>query len=142
MANTMRGATSLTLDPCLLSPSSAADIEFRDTSYPKRFPPAILGEVPPLPPPLPPPTDVLAQRPNARFGIVRYERLGVLVKFGLPRKVKIEEAQALQALRRAFRNDEVPVPELYGWKSINGYNFVYMSIVPGQTLRDTWQDLS
>ena len=128
--------TTFNLDPSLLSHSSTTDIEFRDTSYFKVASPAI-----PVPP-LPPPAAVLAERPHAHSAVVRYEHLGLLVKFGLPHKVRVEEAQALQALRRAFPNNEVPVPELYGWKISHGYNFIYMSIIPGQTLRAAWQHIS
>ena len=140
MASTTRAATPLNFDPRLLSPSPTADIEFRDTRYFNVAAPALLEEIPPLP--LPPTADVLAKCPNAPFGIVTYEHLGVLVKFGRPHKVRVQEAQALQALRRAFPKGEVPVPELYGFKRSGDYSLIYMSIVPGQTLRDMWQDLS
>lgn len=132
----MQHTVGLQFDASLLPDALTDDIEFRDTSYFR----GAAGSIPA--PPLPPPATVLAEHPHAHSGVVRYDTSGVIVKFGLAHKVRIEEAQALQAVRRAFPHNEVPVPELFGWKSSAGYNFIYMSIVPGQTLNSVWTSLS
>ncbi|KAK3698975.1 hypothetical protein LTR37_016666 [Vermiconidia calcicola] len=92
--------------------------------------------------PLPPPEAVLSKRPQDPLGVVHFENLGVVVKYGPPHKVRLEEAQAIQAIRRAFPGNEVPVPELYGWKTYEGRNFIYMSQMPGMTLKEAWANLS
>ena len=78
--------TIFNLDPSLLSHSSTADIEFRDTSYFKVASPTI-----PVPPLLPP-VAILVERLYTHSIVVRYEYLGLLVKFGLLYKVRVEEA--------------------------------------------------
>ena len=131
----MQHTADLQFDASLLPDALTDNVEFRNTSY---F--AVAARSIPVPP-LPPPAAVLAERPHAHSGTVRYEHLGLIIKFGLAHKVRIEEAQALEAVRRAFPHNEVPVPELYGWKSSAGYHFIYMSLVPGQTLNSVWASL-
>lgn len=132
----MQQPADLQFDDSLLPDALTDDVEFRNTSYFR-----VAARSIPVPP-LPPPAAVLAERPHAHSGTVRYEHLGLIVKFGLAHKVRVEEAQALQAVRRASPHNEVPVPELYGWKSSAGYNFIYMSLLPGQTLNSVWASLS
>ncbi|KAK4237713.1 kinase-like domain-containing protein [Achaetomium macrosporum] len=80
-------------------------------------------------------------------GIWNFQELGVLVKFGHPSNVHLEEALALRFINKMFPAEQVPAPEVFGWKSTHepvGFesNFIYMSFLPGQTLRDAWETLS
>ena len=91
---------------------------------------------------LPEPAAVRASRPDQTSGKVAFEDLGVFIKFGQQHKVSIEEAQAMQAIRRALPDSEIPVPELIAWRSIEDINFIYMSYVKGSTLTSSWSDLT
>ncbi|KAI1774792.1 kinase-like protein [Hypoxylon cercidicola] len=73
---------------------------------------------------------------------IKFEHLKLAVKFGRPTSVKLEEAQTMRAIHQAFPNKEVPVPELFGWRVDQGDNFIYMSLVEGSTLRETWELLT
>ena len=48
----------------------------------------------------------------------------------------------MRAVRGAFPNHEVPVPELFGWRQFGGKNFIYMSHIAGKTLREAWPTLT
>ncbi len=52
------------------------------------------------------------------------------------------EAKTLRAIKQAFPANEVPVPELFGWRSVGNKNFIYMSLVPGKTLQEIWASLT
>ncbi|KAK3941223.1 kinase-like domain-containing protein [Diplogelasinospora grovesii] len=98
---------------------------------------------------LPSPQEVLGASgtPSGYDGVWHFQELGVLIKFGHPSRVDLEEALALRFINKMFPADEVPAPEVFGWKSTRdhpGYesNFIYMSFLPGQTLRDAWETLS
>lgn len=70
---------------------------------------------------------------------VIFEDLNLLVKLG--RNVKVSEAQCLWMIKRVL-HDQVPVPEVFGWRvDENGYVFIYMELIRGQTLNDRWDDL-
>ncbi|EME80733.1 uncharacterized protein MYCFIDRAFT_35254 [Pseudocercospora fijiensis CIRAD86] len=56
--------------------------------------------------------------------------------------LKFDEAVTMRAMRQIFRNDEIPVPEIFGWRTYNAHNFVYMSLIHGQTLRKAWPSLT
>jgi hypothetical protein len=70
---------------------------------------------------------------------VRFEHLNLIVKFGP--HVTVAEAQCLWVIKRVLR-DEVPVPEVYGWRVDGGNVFIYMQFVRGETLKDQWDFLS
>jgi len=70
---------------------------------------------------------------------VRFDHLNLLVKFGP--HVTITEAQSLCMIRRIL-GEEVPVPEVYGWRVDGSHVFIYMQLVRGGTLRDRWDTLS
>ncbi|KAK4129880.1 kinase-like protein [Trichocladium antarcticum] len=98
---------------------------------------------------LPSPTDVRArsaiQNPGAqqrtyRIPPVRYEELGLIVKFGRAPRVTVEEGQCLWALRHAL--PEVPVPEVYGWTHDDDQVFIYMELVQGVSLEQRWESLN
>lgn len=76
--------------------------------------------------PLPTPDEVRALCPESHSVSpppVRFEELGLIVKFGP--WVLIDEAQCIWALKKSVQ-DEVPVPELYGWRLDAGQVFLYM----------------
>lgn len=91
---------------------------------------------------LPEPATLRALRPGQHSGNVVFEDLGLFVKFGQDHKVSIEEAQTMQAMRRAFPGNEIPLPELFGWRRRDGINFIYMSLVAGTTLESAWPTLT
>jgi len=70
---------------------------------------------------------------------VRFEHLNLIVKFGP--HVAIAEAQCLWVIKRVLR-DEVPVPEVYGWRVDGRHVFIYMQLVRGETLKERWDSLS
>lgn len=70
---------------------------------------------------------------------VKFEELGLLVKFGS--RVTAAEAQCLWMIRKEFQ-DEVPVPDVYGWRIDGNETFIYMELIRGDTLRDRWDSLS
>lgn len=49
-----------------------------------------------------------------------FKELNLVVKLGSPQDGRLEEALTMQALRKAFRGGEVPVPEIFGCKTHNG----------------------
>jgi hypothetical protein len=98
---------------------------------------------------LPSPTDVRArsdiqdpgkQQRTYRIPPVRYDELGLIVKFGRAPHVAVDEGQCLWALRRAL--PVVPVPEVYGWTHDGGQVFIFMELVPGVTLEQRWGSLN
>lgn len=56
--------------------------------------------------------------------------------------LRLEEAQTMWAVRRLFPDGEVPVPEVFGWRKYDGRVFIYMSLIPGKTLREAWSSLT
>ncbi|KAK8087337.1 phosphotransferase enzyme family protein [Apiospora phragmitis] len=114
---------------------SSAEIDFPDTSF--------FHSPPSCPPQLPAPSTILEQRPDAGSqAVVKYEDLNLVVKFGTPTCVRLEEAQIMRAVRGAFPNNEVPVPKVFGWRQFGGKNFIYVSLVAGKTLREAWPVLT
>ncbi len=87
---------------------------------------------------LPSPTEVLRDHPNLSDGVAIYENLNLVVKFNDSRFLRREEAQALRAIRQAFPEGEVPVPEVFGWRVCRHRTFLYMSLIVGKTLREAW----
>lgn len=73
---------------------------------------------------------------------MKFEHLSLAVKFGDSSYLRLEEAQTMRAIRQVFVNSEVPVPEVFGWRKHGDQNFIYMSLIPGQTLREAWPTLT
>ncbi|ATY66737.1 serine threonine-kinase Sgk2 [Cordyceps militaris] len=71
---------------------------------------------------------------------VRFEELGLLVKFGSEPVVSVAEGQCLWALQHALPS--VPVPEIYGWARDGDLTCLFMELVPGITLENIWSALS
>lgn len=64
-----------------------------------------------------------------------------MVKLGSPQDDQLDEALAMQVLRKAFPGGEVPVPEIFGYKTHNGTQFIYLSLVPGLSFSKAWDEL-
>jgi len=90
---------------------------------------------------LPTLTEVRGYTGNESYGSVALPELGLFVKWGRKHLVRIEEAQSLQAIRRAFPNND-RVPELIAWRSEDDTNYVYMSLVPEVALGSCWSTLT
>jgi hypothetical protein len=99
--------------------------------------------------PLPTLSEVLAtsaaqssseDRQKANPPPVFYESLGLAVKFGRDETVSVSEGQCLWALGRLL--PEVPVPELYGWSTEDGYVLLYMEMVKGVTVEKRWPSMT
>lgn len=94
---------------------------------------------------LPSAADVLqrhAEDSESPHGIAIFEELALVVKFGQPSHVHLDNALTMRALWQAFPNREIPVPEVFGWSSEDNKNFIYMSLVPGKHLYEVWTTLS
>ncbi|TGO64614.1 hypothetical protein BCON_0006g00160 [Botryotinia convoluta] len=88
---------------------------------------------------LPTPAEVLALSGNGQTKPqpppVIFEHLNLLVKFG--RYVTVAEAQCLWIIKKDL-GDEIPVPEIYGWRVDVDYVFIYMDLIRGVTLKHQW----
>lgn len=127
--------SQLLYDASLHSDPPPAALDFRDTRFFHRNADGSSAE-------LPSPATVRAMCPGAHSGNVNFEHLGLFVKFGFDYHVSIEEAQTLQALPRAFPDNEISIPELFGWRREEDINFIYMSLIPGTTLKASWPTLT
>lgn len=93
---------------------------------------------------LPTPTQVKALSKDvhtrAQPTPIKYKDLGLIVKFGP--HVTTTEALNLWMIKKIF-GDDIPVPELFGWRvDDEGYVFIYMELVEGHTLEESWDHLS
>lgn len=70
---------------------------------------------------------------------IQYEDLGLVVKYGAD--VSIGEAQCLWYFNN-YMKDTVPTPELFGWYQDDGKTFIFMELIPGDTLEDVWPSLN
>lgn len=94
-------------------------------------------------PHLPTPAEISQQYPHHREGgVFKLESLKLAVKVGHVSSVKLEEAQAMIAIRRIFPNGEIPIPEVFGWRRQGDTIYIYMSLIPGTTLGQAWPSLT
>jgi len=70
---------------------------------------------------------------------VPFFSMKLLVKYGS--SLSIAEGQCLWAIRKALGQD-IPVPEVYGWRRDGNEVFIYMQLIEGQTLEDIWDKLA
>lgn len=70
---------------------------------------------------------------------IRFPEIGLLVKYG--HGISIAEGQCLWAIQQFLRNN-VPVPEIYGWREDGDETFIYMELIDGDTLQERWTSLS
>ena len=111
-------------------------VDFRDTSFfqcPQGGNPSAGSRQ------LPAPDEVRVKSNGQR--IVKFEQLGLVVKFGLPPVVTLVEARNMQTIRHMFPNNEIPVPEIFGWRVELGQVYIYMSLIPGLTLGKIYPSL-
>ncbi|KAE8350134.1 kinase-like domain-containing protein [Aspergillus coremiiformis] len=73
--------------------------------------------------------------PSIRPPPVIFKNMRLFIKWGSA--VRISEAQCLYTVRR-FLQDNVPVPEVYGWRTDADEKFIYMEYTEGQTLEKIW----
>jgi hypothetical protein len=70
---------------------------------------------------------------------VVFHDLGLLVKFGS--LVTTAEAQSLVLIKTQLK-EQVPVPEVYGWRTESDGVFIYMEYVEGLELHRRWDKFS
>ncbi|KAF2161289.1 hypothetical protein M409DRAFT_28327 [Zasmidium cellare ATCC 36951] len=126
----------LTFDASLRTELAPCAVDFPKTSF-FRF----QGRSPNKPA-LPTTAEVRARAGCDDGGYVAFPDLKLFVKFGRSHNVSLEEAQMLQAVRRAFPNNQIPVPELVAWRAEDEINYIYMSLIPGTTLESCWPELT
>ncbi|KUI57759.1 hypothetical protein VP1G_05064 [Cytospora mali] len=121
----------------LVSPASLSGlaVDFPETSF---FTTASAGG----PRSIPAPSQVLAKHDVKSPYIVVFKELKLVVKYGDSDEVRLEEAIVMRTIRKAFPDGQVPVPEVFGWRVVDGKNFIYMSLMPGVCLGDIWNSLS
>lgn len=78
------------------------------------------------------------QRSGTGGGVAVFAELNLAVKYYHYLPVRLEEAQTMWALRKVFPHNEVPVPEVFGWRKYEGRTFIYMSLVDGESLQEAW----
>ncbi|KAL7917162.1 phosphotransferase enzyme family protein [Trichoderma austrokoningii] len=86
-------------------------------------------------PQLPTPASIIHNHPTIK-------ELNMVVKINHASYLRLEEAQAMCAIRQVFPNGEVPVPEVFGWRRHGNQVFLYMSLIHGPTLREAWPSLT
>jgi hypothetical protein len=126
----------LKCDPRLHPSACPTSVDYRDTSF---FQTPTIGSQPPQ---LPDPSTVLEKLPGVTSGVVTFKDLSLVVKFGTPSELTVDEAQAIRAVGGTFSMDQVPVPELFGWRTQSGKSFIYRGLISGEQLRDSWKDLT
>lgn len=111
--------------------SQSLDVDFRETSFFSNKDAK-----------LPSPAGVYARQGQYRGKrIAMFKELNLVVKLGSPEEGRLEEALAMQALRKTFPGGEVPVSEISGCKTHNDTQFTYMSLVPGLSFSKAWDGL-
>ncbi|WVO17677.1 hypothetical protein L204_105374 [Cryptococcus depauperatus] len=126
-------ADPLCIDIASLPDISQDEMDFRDTSF---FQPGNpLNE-------LPSPASILQQFGDRGATVVKMPHLNLAVKLGHNSYLRLEKAQTMIAMKQVFTDGQVPVPEVFGWRKHGDLNFIYMSLVPGKTLRQAWPTLT
>ncbi|KAE8153130.1 phosphotransferase enzyme family protein [Aspergillus avenaceus] len=73
--------------------------------------------------------------PYVRPPPVIFEEMGLFVKWGS--SIQVSEAQCLYAVRQLLKGD-IPVPEVYGWRTEGDEKYIYMEYVNGTSLEQAW----
>lgn len=92
-------------------------------------------------PRLPSPASIIQQYGNQGH-VVIIEHLVLAVKIGYADRVRLEEVQAMRAIRQVFLHYEIPIPKVFGWRTHGQQLFMYMSLVQGITLFQAWPFLT
>ncbi|KAK4156990.1 hypothetical protein C8A00DRAFT_40576 [Chaetomidium leptoderma] len=124
----MDTSVTRTIDVPLLLDISKPEMDFHETSF---FRPVSSTSPAPQGPPLPAPALVREESQAQGRKTVKFEHLNLLVKFGHPSRVRLEEAQAIRAIGRLFPAKDVP-------RADQGQNFICMSLIKGPTLGERW----
>lgn len=74
---------------------------------------------------------------TTKQGILMFPGMQLVVKFG-PR-VTVEEAVTMWAITKLFEY-QIPVLELFGWRSFQNEVFIYMELIQGVTMKQLWSD--
>ncbi|EXU97470.1 aminoglycoside 3'-phosphotransferase/choline kinase domain protein [Metarhizium robertsii] len=126
-------ADELRIDIASLPDMAQAEMDFRDTSFFRSGDPSLQ---------LPSPSSIIQQFGDQGACVVKLEHLNLAVKIGHSDYLRLEEVKTMRAIRQVFADTEVPVPEVFGWRKYGDDNFIYMSLMPGQTLREVWPTLT
>jgi len=124
----------------------AAPQDINPTNIPSDDDVVLLEELPPSIHSLPSPETVRETARQLGFGNtdrqgrpppVKFPSLGLIVKYGC--EVSLAEARCLVLVRKHLRT--VPVPEVYGWRMDGKQSFIYMELIAGPTLQESWDEL-
>ncbi|KAI1267651.1 kinase-like domain-containing protein [Xylariaceae sp. FL1019] len=69
---------------------------------------------------------------------IPFEDLGLVVKYGSV--ITIAEGQCLWYFNK-YMKETVPTPEVFGWCQDGGETFIFMELIPGDTLDEVWPSL-
>ncbi|KAM0557028.1 hypothetical protein ACHAPJ_005708 [Fusarium lateritium] len=125
---------SMRIDVPALPDITQAEMDFPDSSFFQS------SDIPR--PQLPSPISILEEYGDSGANVIKIETLSLVVKINYESHLNLEEVQTMWAIRKAFPNNDVPVPEVLGWRKYDDRVFLYMSLVPGETLRDAWSSLT
>ncbi|WXC60307.1 hypothetical protein SNK03_006172 [Fusarium graminearum] len=92
-------------------------------------------------PQLPTPASLFEEYGDCGADVITIKELNLAIKTDAQAYLNLEEVQTLWVIRKVFPNGDVPVPELFSWRKYGDWVFIYMSLVPGETLREVWQSL-
>ncbi|KFA75714.1 hypothetical protein S40288_04955 [Stachybotrys chartarum IBT 40288] len=120
------------IDPACFPDTSLDAVDFRDTSFFQTKEASTSLS--------PTPLAIIEENPRVEKDVLIFKDQHLAVKIGPSTMVKFEEALAMRAIKKAFPKNEIPVPEVFGWRKHGRLNFIYMSYVPGITLREAWPD--
>ncbi len=67
---------------------------------------------------------------------VAFEEQVLIVKYGSD--ITIAETQCLWYFNSHMKG-QIPTPELFGWLRDGDETFIYMELIPGDTLKDAWR---
>ncbi|RSL82348.1 hypothetical protein CDV31_016943 [Fusarium ambrosium] len=122
------------IDISSLPDVSKPEVDFHDTSF--------FQSESDTCPQLPTPAWILKQWQNQGSGVITIDHLNLAIKFGDSSYLRLEEAQTMRAIRQAFPQSDLPVPEVFGWRKYGDQHFIYMSLIRGKTLREAWKSLT
>ena len=118
----------LSIDVSALPDITQSEMDFLDSSF---FRPNNSVERPQLPSP----SSIVAQYGDGGTRIIRIDALNMIVKIDYTNHMRLEEVQTMLAIRQLFSCDDLPVPEVFGWRLHGHQLFIYMSLIRGETLR-------
>lgn len=130
----MEMITSIIVDPSALPDPTLTEVDFRETTFFHSRSESLNTQ-------LPQPSLVrqrLAEK-NSPNDVIVYRDLGLAVKCG--NRVRVEEALTLRMMNLLLPK-EVPTPEVFGWRVFEGDVYIYMELMSGSTLNNSFEFLS